>query len=326
MSTPGLDLPLSPPRMIYLVHGPEITLRRDALSAIRAAVVDPATEDFNCDEFVGGECSGGDILTAAQTLPMMSERRLVVVRQVHKLKAADLSLLGDYVASPAAETTLVLEAEKVDLRKSPFPAIKKVGAVVACKALYENQAASWLTQRARGMGIRLQPDAAQFLISYVGSSTGALEAELTKAIDYVGKAGAPIDLDAVSATAGQGRVHSIFELVDAVSARQAGAALAALVTLLESGEAPIKVQAMIVRQFRMIWRAREAMDKGERNLAQALGIAPFVAKKLAAPARRFNEADLVRIFQGFATVDLDLKGGATSPRQVLESEVLALCA
>jgi DNA polymerase-3 subunit delta len=167
-------------------------------------------------------------------------------------------------------------------------------------------------------------DAAEFLAAYTGTSLGALAAELEKAAAFAGE-GQRIDLDTVSETAAGGRVASVFELTDALGERRAGDALEALFTLLEGGEPALRVQGMIVRHFRQLWRAREALSGGASDLASAIGVPPFVAGKLRTQARRYRDAELGAAFTRFARVDLDLKGGAVSDRRTLEDEVLFLC-
>jgi DNA polymerase-3 subunit delta len=325
VSVPGLRV--DPPAAVYLVHGPEDLLRAEALAAIEAAALDPALADFNHDRFEGGGCDPAQVAAAARTLPVMAERRLVTVRGVDRISPEALAPLAEYLKDPNPTTTLVLEGAKVDLRRTPFTQVRQAGQVVACQPLYERDAARWVVERARDMGRRIEPEAARFLVDWAGTGLATLASELEKAATYAGEGGV-IGLEAVAETAGGGRAYTVFELTDALGERDAARALTALGTLLVGGEAPLKVQGMIVRHFRLLWRAREAMGAGEREpggLARALGVPPFVAGKLKAQAPRFREAELADAFVRFARVDFDLKGGASSPRWTLEDEVLALC-
>lgn len=323
MSGPA-GLKLSPPAPVYLVQGGEDLLRAEAVAAIRAAVLTDDLADFNEDRFEGGACRADDVVAAARTLPVMAEWRLVILRSVDRLRAEELASLADYLQDPSPSTCLVLEGAKVDQRRSPFSQVKKVGQVVDCRPPNERDLAGWVLRRARELGRGIEPEAAEFLAAYAGGSLGTLASELEKAADYAGE-GARIDLDAVEETIGSGRVHSVFELTDALGERRAGPALAALTTLLDAGEAPLKVQAIVVGHFRLLWRAREALAGGAGDLAPALGVHPFRAKKLRGQAQRYADRELADAFVRFARVDFELKGGAASARRSLEDEVLALC-
>jgi DNA polymerase-3 subunit delta len=321
---PPAPLRLDPLSPVYLVHGPEDLLRAEALAAIAAAVLDAELADFNHDRFEGGACDLGTVVAAARTVPVLAAQRLVEVRAVDRCRPEALAPLADYLKDPSPTTVLVLEGTQVDLRRTPFPQVKRVGQVVACQPLYERDAVRWLETRARALGAPIAPEAARFLAAYAGTQLATLATELEKAAAYAGP-GREIDLEAVSETAGGGRVHTVFELTDALGERRAAAALKCLGTLLEAGEPPLKVQGMIVRHFRLLWRAREALAAGPAELASALGVHPFVADKLKRQAPRHGEAELAQAFLRFARVDFDLKGGAVSARRTLEDEVLALC-
>lgn len=318
------NIPIDPVRPVYLIHGPEELLRREAVKTITDAVLDPSMADFNLDKFDGGSCKVEEVVAAAQMLPVMAARRLVILRFVERIKAEKLAPLADYLTDPSPTTCLIFEGEKADMRRAPFSTVKKVGAVVPCQALYERDAQGWLSRRARAKGCAIEPDAARFLVAYAGTHLATLDAELEKAAAYAGS-DARIDLDVVEETVGRHRVHTVFELTDALGAKQTGRALAALGTLLDAGEAPLMVQGMIVRHYRMLWRTVEALNAGERNLAAAVGVAPFVANKLAGQARHYSDKKIGKAFTRFAQVDSDLKGGAASPRRTLEDEVLSLC-
>src|SRR5690349_3078854 len=103
---------------VYCLYGRERFLLGRALDAIRAAVLEPATRDFNYDLLDAPKAGVAGIVAAARTLPMMGRRRLVVVRGIDELReGAGLEELTAYVAAPAPETVLVLLAgERIDAR------------------------------------------------------------------------------------------------------------------------------------------------------------------------------------------------------------------
>jgi len=69
----------------YLFVGPEDFLIDDCLKRIVEQVVDPGTKDFNFDVFYGNEVDGGKILDTVNAYPMLSDSRLVVVKDFQKL-------------------------------------------------------------------------------------------------------------------------------------------------------------------------------------------------------------------------------------------------
>ena len=106
-------------RPAYLVAGPEALLREEATAAIRAAVVEPASADFNHDRLEGDSITGGRLLDALRTLPVLAERRLVELREPEARRgggglpdalAEGVKSLGD------GPVVLLVTAAKIDKR------------------------------------------------------------------------------------------------------------------------------------------------------------------------------------------------------------------
>ena len=70
----------------YLLAGGEPLLRDDALAAIEEAVLSSAPRDFNLDRLEVATSTPGRLEEALGNLPVMAERRLVVLREAEGLK------------------------------------------------------------------------------------------------------------------------------------------------------------------------------------------------------------------------------------------------
>jgi DNA polymerase-3 subunit delta len=70
---------------VYYVHGDDDFLNDEAVRALAAAAVDPATRDFNFEVRRGAELDAGTLASLVDTPPMMADRRMVVIRDVAAL-------------------------------------------------------------------------------------------------------------------------------------------------------------------------------------------------------------------------------------------------
>ena len=95
---------------VYYFHGAEETLKEEALAALVDLAVDPASRDFNYDVRHAPSLDPEALHALVNTLPMMAEKRVVVIRDVDgwTVKSPARKVLLEYVAKPAAETLLVL--------------------------------------------------------------------------------------------------------------------------------------------------------------------------------------------------------------------------
>jgi DNA polymerase-3 subunit delta len=123
------------------------------------------------------------------------------------------------------------------------------------------------------------------------------------------------------------RTESVFELVDHIGNRRQYEALITLSQLLKSGEQPLKLLALIVRQFRMISRASTLVKQGLKpaEITNALKIREFVWEKLYPQVNKFSEKKLMDCFQQMWEADIALKTGSIPKKLILEKLVMELC-
>lgn len=313
---------------LYYFHGDEPYLMERAAKRLVDRVVSADFRDFNLDVFYGNEVKGEEIATAAQTLPMFAERRLVLVKRAGDLNAAALDLLLPTVTDPPSSTCLVFLGEKVDQRKKFFQEVKKHGELVDCKRPYENQLGAFIREEARELGKRVEPAAVELLLYLVGNNLGELATQLAKVATFAGERETVTVAD-VKEIVSDTKVESVFDLANALGERNLVKAFRSLATILRDGEAPLMLLAMIARHFRQLWRVRELVAKqvGQQEIARQTGINPYFLKGIVDQSRNFSVAELRDVFEALYTADLALKGGegGGKPALVMERLVMGIC-
>ena len=296
---------------VYCLHGAERFLVDRALGALRAAVLGPGGgTGLNHDAFELRETGLGPALAAARTLPMFAKRRLVVGRGIDLLKSDELEPLPAYLDDPNPSTCLIFTAEKIDGRLRPFQALKKAGFVHEFARLRDRELPAWIGREAASRKIAIDPDAAQALAQAAGPDLGRLAQALEQLSLYVGgAAGARIRRAHVEELVAETRERGVFELTRAIGEGDVPRALALLANMLRNREPPLRLQFMLARQLRQIWRARELAAAGapRQEIASAVGIAPFFLDDVLVPARRMSEAALERSFARLYQSDKNLK-------------------
>lgn len=305
------------PPVVALV-GADTLLVRDAIDALRNKVLTRAA-DFNRDELRVGEAPIERVIDAAKTLPMMAERRWVHLAAIDKLKAeAQVALLG-YLEAPSATTVLCLSGEKIDQRTKLGSRLNKEGYLFAFEPPRQQELAAWITRRAARHHAKIDGDAAHLLADLVGIELGSLDMSLAKLAVFAG-ADTSITTEHVEALVAPTRVHSIFELTDAIGARDTGRASALLRNALEGGENALMVLGMIARQFRQLLGIKEMLeDRASNNdLVRELGIRPFLVDALKGQARRYDKHELSNALLAIQRADVSLKSSRLSHGVILD--------
>jgi len=169
---------------VYFFYGDEPFLVERAGRRVMEQAVDPTMKDFNLNIYYGADCKGTEILDTSQTLPMFSERRVVVVRQADKLPAATQEGLVPYLANPCSETCLIFLAAKPDLRRKFFMELKKQPGTLEFKKLYDNKLGPFIAAEAQIQGKRIDGAGAEMLAFMVGNNLQELVSQIEKAALY----------------------------------------------------------------------------------------------------------------------------------------------
>ncbi|MFT7622208.1 MAG: DNA polymerase-3 subunit delta [Myxococcota bacterium] len=314
---------------LYLVYGSEELLKREAVDAISKVSLQDSPRDFNEDRLIWSEAGVEGVIGAARTFPMMGARRLVVVSGCDSIKGDDAKALAEYAKDPSETTTLLFVAAKFESRTALFKAIKKNGHVEKCEPPYQSKIPAWVQGRARDKDIRIDPDAARLLGDIVGNSLAALDESLERLLLYVasGDRAVHVRLADVEESIARSRVHSVFDLTDALGARRADKATAILETMLAAREPPIRILAMVARHFRRLWMAAEALQRGASNdeVGQKIGVHGFFLRDFLRQANMFSHMEYAGLLDRVYMTDKLLKSSRAADHHHMQSLVLDIC-
>jgi DNA polymerase-3 subunit delta len=313
---------------VTLLHGSEPFLLDDAVARLTRALFPSETELSLVREVLDARAAGAEaIVHAALVLPWLGDRRLVVARGVEGLAGRSAEPLAAYAKKPNPSTALVLVAETLLEPSHWLFRVVPAAAVVAAPALSGRALASWLRQHVQANGYELHDDAAALLVELSGDDLTQLVGEVEKAALAGGPQNRRVTAAEVRAVVGEHRLRHVFDLTRALSARDAGAALALLESLLNGGEEPLSILGMLAREVRATWQAADALRAGRppEEIARGLRRPPAAAAALLERARSVPPATAARHLGRCWDVERRLKlGGAARPE--LSLLVADLCA
>ncbi len=222
----------APPTGNFYLHGGEAILKDEALAALVETALDPSLRDFNLDLLSAQQLDPDQLAGAASTLPMMAERRVVVLRDVEawKRKSKAKQAAVAYLERPAPETVLVL-VQGDD--KEPDGDLAAHATLVDCGPPVGEALEAWLDARLARNDVTLAPDAREHLLRATDGALGILAAECDKLAGLGG--GQAVDRDTVAALVGIRHGETVDDWRDAVLRDDLGTAIAALPRVLSQG-------------------------------------------------------------------------------------------
>lgn len=313
----------SAPSDIYLLLGEEDLLVEQALKRLLDQLIPADERDLNLDVIRADEVDLVDLITRVDTLPFFGHRRAVVVKDADSWTPPEQERLAAYLDRGAPPSALILVASELDRRRKLYTTIRRLGEVQEFPRLSVRELPVWITARVKQEGRRIDPDAVDALVGRVGPGLRQLSLELEKIFAFV-RPDAAMTRQDVEATVSRLSESTIFMLVDAIGEQRAGAALRHLDDLLRE-EAPPYVLFMIARQFRMLLRAGVLQERKVSPAAvqQALGVPPFVARRMMDQAKNFPAAAFQGIFARLQEADRSIKTTG-HPRLALEMLIAEL--
>lgn len=312
---------------VYVLVGTERLLIERVVDTVRKAVDSMGASGFNIEVFDGKGLDAARVISAARTLPMMADTRLVLLRHVDAMTPTEQTNLAEYLDDPCDSACLLITATKLDGRAKLSKAAKKAGVLIEAKPLRGRELREFIRAEATAREHNIAPQAIEALLDAVGDDLAAIDDAVERLSLFVG-AGQRIDADAVTMCVTRIRVESIWSLVDAIGLKDRRKGVAAAQSLLDDREPPLRLLAMVARQLRIVARMREALSEGLRpqDAAKRAGAPPFKAGDLTESARRFTADSLGDAFTLIAETDRALKGSKRPPDVILQDAVLRLCA
>lgn len=319
------------PLAVYLVKGDDPPLRSEAVRSLIGELVGDGDRSLMVEEFdvpsdVPDTAAPVD---AARTPPFLTDRRVIVVRDVSAYPTTGLQPLLTYLEDPSPTASLVLVGGDRAVPPALTKAVKASGHVLDASAPRTARArAPWLKQHLAAASVRLDGAAVDLVDKHLGEDLGRLE-NLLAALGAAYGAGARIGPDDVRPFLGEAGSVPPWELTDAIDKGRTDVALGALRRMLDAGERhPLVIIATLHGHFGRMLRLDGAGATDEASAAAVLGMkgSTFPARKALDQGRRLGREGVQRAIVLLAEADLALKGASGLDEGiVLDVLVARLC-
>jgi DNA polymerase-3 subunit delta len=332
-----IDTKLCP---VYFLYGPEDYLIEQEVQRLLARTLSEKERGMNLHVFDGEEHSSQEVVQAAQTLPMFSRNRFVLVKGADNIDEEKMGTFLKYFENPSPSTCLVLYAQTLGPWKGKRAHIEKVGKVVEYSRLKGKALISWMKNKMAEKGKTLSEEGAEYLVEVVGDHLHQLENALEQVYLSVGEK-KTVELPDVEGTVSEVKVSTVFDLTDAIGHQDIEKAMGILEQVLESKAIPFKKEeeaskmgdpiplllSMMARQYRLIWRVKKMASSQKRmeDTAKALRMSPWIIRNLIDQGKGFSESSLREGILKCHRTDLAIKRGRGPKNLLMEKLVIDLC-
>ena len=247
---------------VYLLYGEEAYLRKQYRDKLKCALVSP-DDTMNCSIYAGKDINANEVVDMAGTMPFFAERRVIVIENSGWMKTGNEKMV-DFLKHIPETTYMIFVEEEVDKRSKLFKAVSSNGYAAVCDVQDENTLKKWIMGLLKKENKLITPDALNLLLDRTGTDMENIRHEVEKLIcyKYEEEGITAKDVEELCTVRVQ---NKIFDMVEAVADKKQKQALDLYYDLLALKEAPLKILALIARQFNILLQVREMKAKGYEN-------------------------------------------------------------
>jgi DNA polymerase-3 subunit delta len=306
------------PKPLYVLHGDEEFLKRQALTAIRRIAFGPEFDQAEYSTYPGEKAVFAAVFDELKTVSFFSPLRLIVLDNADPFVTTYRPLLEKHVKQMPPTGVLILNVKS-------WPANTKLAkmvdadATIVCKAPAAAKLATWCVEWAKTRHQKqLTTPAAHLLVELVGPEMGQLDQELAKLALYVGD-GKRIEADDVDKLVGNSREAVVWKILSHAGEGQTREALAVLDQLFDQGQDALRILGAVSGQLRRLAKVARLQQLGQplsRALDQA-GVQPFMAREVEQQLHHLGKHRATQLYDQLLEVNYGIKGGSGLPPKVL---------
>lgn len=291
----------------YLLYGEEDYLKNFYRDKLVNTITDGDT--MNYSRYSGKGIDANEVIDFAETMPFFADYRVILMENTGMFKSGG-DELAQYIEKTPVTTVFIFVESEVDKRNKLFKAVSKCGYVSEMRRQSEDALVSWAAGMLAKDNKKITRETMLYILSKTGTDMEILSKEIEKLICYVGENEVITkeDVDAVCITRISVR---IFDMIDAISAKNQKKTLDLYYDLLASKEPPMRILFMLSRQFNNMLQAKELneLGNGRSEIAKFMGVQEFVAGKCVNQSRNFTAKALKNALAESVSTEESIKSG-----------------
>jgi len=302
---------------IYLLYGEEDYLKLQYKNKLLKALVNEG-DNMNFTKYEDNGINVGQVIDQAETMPFFAEHRVILIENSGFGKKMPEDL-GNYLSSIPDFTIFIFVEPSADKRGKLYKAAKAAGRDIEMNMPNESVLAKWGGGQLNAAGKQMKRDAWSQFLNMTHDSMDNMATELDKLVSYVGDRN-QITLEDVNAICIARVETKIFDMLNAISAKDLKKTLDLYQDMLSAKEPPMRILTMIVRQFRQMKVIKELSAYGNNagTIASKVGMPDFAVKRTMQLANNFSAKEITNLLNDAADFEEQFKTGRLDEKLAVE--------
>ena len=304
-------------KKLYLLYGDEDYLKKQYRDKLVHALVAEG-DTMNFAKYDGQNVSVGELIDLAETLPFFAERRVILVTDSGFFKSSE-EQLALYFSEIQDTTCMIFVESEVDKRSKTYKAAVKAGSAVDFSMPDERMLTSWMMARVKQAGKTMTQEAWTEFFDRTNDSMDHMNLEMEKLLSYIYDKDS-ITLADVEAICTKQMHSKVFDMISFIASKNLPKVLELYHDMLAAKEPPIRILALIIRQFDQMYLMKDMASQGMNvsTIASKLGSRDFIVRKNLGLARNFTMEQIRALLEDAADLDERAKTGRINDRMAVE--------
>lgn len=332
-------------KSVYLFYGEEVYLIDYAINKLKETYISESLETLNYKILEGEDIDFEKILNACETLPFMSEKKIVIIKELPLLKTNKAGIqsmegefgqiLADYLIKLGDYIVLIFIIKDKDIKKNNlvYKAIKKSGDIVEFNRLKGRELNIWIENQFKARKRRISKGNIKYIIQqslYYDSNSNKtlydLENEIIKICNYISYNG-EITKDVIDNVMVKTLDMNIFNLLNEISNKRGENAIRLFDEIYLSDKPILFILHMIVRQLRNMLKYKIIKSKGysEKETFEKMKLSKFEFNKVSSQSKNFTITQLEKALKYCLKADESIKMSSIDEKLALEMLIAKLC-
>lgn len=303
---------------VYWIEGDEEFYVDMLVNYAEQHILSESEASFNLTIFYGKDAQWADIVNTCRKYPMFSDRQVVIVKEAHQLKDADM--LAPYIESPLDSTILIIACKdkKLDGRSKFAKLVKDNTVYILTKKIYDSALPEWVNTYVKGLGYTISPKANALIVDHIGNDLSRIKNEIDKILINLGDRKSITEED-VENYVGISKEYNVFELQAAIASKDLGKAISIIQYFGANPKmGPIQMVLPSLYSFFSKVYMVFGVGGGEDAVAKQIGVSPYFVKNYTQAARLYGARNIEKILLLLHQYNLKSVGVNTAPTEDAE--------
>lgn len=322
---------------VYLFTGIERYLMDKTLELLKEKYIDKSFETLNYIVLDGKEVEFKDILDACETLPFMSQKKIVVIKDINEVmgnKGVDFDKkLSDYITKLDDYLIFIIIDKSNNMGQSTniYKTVKKLGGIVEFEKLKGRDLSLWVEKKFKEFKKAISYDNIIYFLQ--SSSYNAynspktlydLENEILKIVNFTDNK--EITREDIDLVLSRTLDTNIFNLLSYINKKDTDAALRTFNELYISNEPIQLILSMVARQIRLMLSYKLFKERGdtEGSIQKKMQIKDYEFKRISQEVSNFSKEYLIQALELILKFDIKQKTSSHDEKLAFEMLIVQL--